>query len=94
MFEIFVNENFDFVIPGQFRREFSAREDDDGGDVGMVDTLSQYFTANKTCSASDNDLHLVFWRCGRLGALLSLHVGTRQLSKSNRIGVRYFRFAI
>ncbi len=70
MFEILVDENFDFVILGQFRREFSAREDDDGGDVGMVDTLSQHFTANKPRGASDNDFHLGLFEMRLIWALL------------------------
>lgn len=57
MFEIFVEQDFDFVVVGQFRRQLFAREDDDGGNVRMVDTLSQHFTTNEAGGASNNDLH-------------------------------------
>ena len=40
MLEILVSDDFDFVVLGQFRRGLFAREDDDGGNVGVVDAVS------------------------------------------------------
>ena len=58
--EVFVDDDFDFLILAQFRRQLLAREDDDGRNVSVVDTASQDFPAYKPRGAGDNDFHLMF----------------------------------